>query len=287
MTRKGLLAIAASLAVAGLLFLILIDAVFCRATLHVPRRVGPTIPNSSLVTITAPDKVILRASWLLPPQSNGNCVAVLHGIGDSHVGSIGFAPMFLSQGYRVLVPDSRAHGTSGGELVTYGLLEKYDAVAWALWMKQAGCRKVYGLGESLGAAILIQAAGVQPIFAAIVAECPYADLREVAEYRIQKMGMPIVLAETVVGSAMLYARWTEGLDFRQASPVQSIAHAVTPILLIHGLNDDRTPPSNSQELANTNPRDALWLVPNAPHVGALRVAPEEFRRRVLGWFSEH
>ena len=198
--------------------------------------------------------------------------------------------MFLTQGYPVLVPDSRAHGESGGEFVTYGLLEKYDVIVWARWMSSQGCHKVYGLGESLGASILIQAAAVEPIFAAIVAECPYADLREMAEYRMRQflrlprfIGVPA--AKIVVISGMAYADLVDGLDFRKVSPVNSISHTATPILLIHGLNDSRTPPSQSQKLAAANPRDMLWLVPNANHTGALAAAPDEFRRRVLGWFA--
>ena len=101
---------------------------------------------------------------------------MLHGIVDSRAGSIGFAPMFLNEGYAVLLPDSRAHGASEGQFVTYGLLEKYDVIAWADWMKGTGCHSLYGFGESLGASILIQAAAVKPAFAAIVAESPYADL---------------------------------------------------------------------------------------------------------------
>jgi dipeptidyl aminopeptidase/acylaminoacyl peptidase len=77
------------------------------------------------------------------------------------------------------------------------------------------------------------------------------------------------------------------LDFQQVSPIRSIARASSPILLIHGLNDFRTPSSNSEKLASANPRDPLWLVPNALHTGAAEAAPEEFRRRVLGWFTEH
>jgi pimeloyl-ACP methyl ester carboxylesterase len=144
--------------------------------------------------------------------------------------------MFLNEGYAVLLPDSRAHGVSEGQFVTYGLLEKFDVVAWANWMKRTGCHKLYGLGESLGAPILIQAAAIEPAFAAIVAESPYADLREIAEYRVRRMsGLP------------------------------AITHASTPILLIHGLNAFRTPAWNSQKLARANPQNPLWLVPNAGH----------------------
>src|SRR6185295_3975118 len=104
---------------------------------------------------------------------------LLHGISDSRLGVTGFAPMFVPERYSVLAPDSRGHGRSGGEFVTYGLLEKYDVLAWAHWMRREGCERIYGLGESLGASILIQAAAVEPVFRAIVAECPFADLRAI------------------------------------------------------------------------------------------------------------
>jgi len=248
----------------------------------------PGSHGAETVSIIAPDKVSLSAWWLRPSRGNGNCVIVLHGIADSRVGSVGFAPMFLNEGYAVLAPDSRAHGASGGQFVTYGLLEKYDVIAWAAWMKSAGCRGLYGLGESLGASILIQAAAIQPAFAAIVAECPYADLREVARYRVRRMThTPAFVAGMVVTSAMLYARWADGLDLSQVSPVSIIADVSTPIFLIHGLDDYETPPYNSEELAHANPEDPLWLVPNAEHTGAAEAEPDEFRRRVLQWFAEH
>jgi dipeptidyl aminopeptidase/acylaminoacyl peptidase len=139
---------------------------------------------------------------------------------------------------------------------------------------------------------LIQAAAVEPMFAAIVAECPYADLREIAEYRMRQfvklprfMAAPV--AKVVVASGMLYANFVEGLDFRQVSPVKSIARTSTPILLIHGLDDFRTPPSQSQKLAAANPGDPLWLVPKANHTGASAAAPDEFRRRVMSWFARY
>jgi uncharacterized protein len=292
MSRKSVVAITAAAIIGGFLCFSLMGSVFCGATLHVPRRLGRTPPNVVTVSVIARDKVNLSAWWLRPSKSNGNCVVVLHGIADSRVSSIGFAPMFLNEGYAVLLPDSRAHGASEGQFVTYGLLERYDVIAWAGWLKRAGCRNLYGLGESLGASILIQTAAIQPAFAAIVAECPYADLRETAEYRVRQMlDLPafvaVPAAKMVVSSGMLYASWVDGLNLQQVSPLHAIAQASTPILLIHGLNDFRTPPSNSEKLASANPRDPLWLVPNALHTGAAAAEPDEFRRRVLTWFAEH
>lgn len=242
------------------------------------------------VAVSGGDDVKLSGFWLRSQDPIGNCVVLLHGIKDSRAGSARFVPLF--QGYSILAPDSRAHGASGGEFVTYGLLEKYDVVAWAHWMRNQGCRKIYGLGESLGASILIQAAAVEPVFAAIAAESPYADLQETAEYRLRlplgRFGFAAApFAKLAVGSGMLYARWFDGLDFREVAPLESIAQTSTPILLIHGLDDSRTPSSQSQKLAAANARNSLWLVPNAGHVSAYTAEPEEFRGRVLAWFAQH
>lgn len=165
--------------------------------------------------------------------------------------------------------------------MTYGLLERYDVIAWTRWMRTAGCREIFGLGESLGASVLIEAAAIEPVFRAIVAECPYADLRSVADYRIGKIAGPFT--GWVIGSGALYARWVDGFDLFSVSPIEAIVRTSTPVLLIHGLADDRTPPVNSIRLARANPRAQLWLVPNAGHTGASSAAPEEFRRRVLAW----
>jgi fermentation-respiration switch protein FrsA (DUF1100 family) len=292
LSRKFIIATAATVFVGGPLCFLLIGAAFCSATLHVHKTQSPAPPNAATVSLVAGDTANLSAWWLAPQQPNENCVLVLHGIGDSRTGSLRFAPMFLNDGYAVLMPDSRGHGASEGQFVTYGLLEKYDVIAWANWMKRSGCRKVFALGESLGASILIQSAAIQPVFSAIVAECPFADLRAIAEYRVGKMlGMfgvaAVPLAKVVVNSAVLYAHWVDRLNLDEVSPLQAIAHASTPILLVHGLQDSQTPYSNSEGLAKVNPQNPLWLVPNAWHIGAAEAAPDEFRSRVLGWFARH
>jgi hypothetical protein len=212
-------------------------------------------------------------------------VIVLHGIGDSREGSKGYAPIFLAQGYSVLLPDSRSHRTSGGELVTYGLWEKYDVLDWARWMRQQKCHALYGLGESLGGSVLIQAAALGGDFHAIVAEAPFADLRTIGEYRLRQMfHLPPWF---LVRNSMTFAKYLYGVDPRRASPIESMRQSTTPTLLIHGLEDGRTPYWHSQVLARANTQSVLWLVPKAGHTGAYWTAPDEFRQRVLAWFASH
>jgi hypothetical protein len=203
-------------------------AVFCQFTLHV-ERIPPTAPRGTAwqpASIRAFDGAPLEGWFVQPASPNGNCVMVLHGIGDSRQGSAGFAPLFLDQGYSVLLPDSRGHGASGGELVTYGLWERYDVRDWARWLRQQNCQALYGLGESLGGSVLIQAAALGHDFHAIVAESAFADLQAIAESRVQQMFhfAPWFL----VPNAITFARYRYGLDLRQVSPIDSMRRTSTP-----------------------------------------------------------
>jgi hypothetical protein len=233
----------------------------------------------------------LEGSFVTPTKPTTRCILMLHGIGYNRDSMKGFLPLFTSHNYRVLFPDDRAHGNSGGDLVTYGLLEKYDAVDWARWMRTEGCEEIYGFGVSLGGAILIQASAVDPIFKSIVAESSYATLRGVGESRVQQLvpflpeWLAVPISKAMVESALLYARVRFGVDLSNVSPLADIAHTETPILLIHGLADNRTPYWNSELLSKASSHAALWLVPGARHVAASSTAPEEFNRRVLDWFS--
>ena len=70
---------------------------------------------------------------------------------------IGYVQLFLRNGYNVLTPDWRAHGESGGELATYGIKEKDDVTSWINWLQSStDSKKYYALGESYGAAVLLQ-----------------------------------------------------------------------------------------------------------------------------------
>lgn len=269
-------------------------AVLCEAALRPPRRPVPENSAAQTVEITAADGAVLRAWLFLPAESNGDAVLVLHGIADSRASEAGLAQMFLHRGYTVLAPDNRAQGESGGPFVTYGLLEAGDVHRWVSWLiGERHPRRIYGLGESLGGAVLLKSLAVEPRFNAVVAECSFASLERIGLDRVaERLPLPQnigrALAEPVVFAAFVYARWRYGLNFRDASPEEAIAESRTPVLLIHGLNDHRISPVHSEILAAKDRRFAtLWLVPGAGHTGAFGTAPTEFRDRVVGFFQRN
>jgi fermentation-respiration switch protein FrsA (DUF1100 family) len=72
------------------------------------------------------------------------------------------------------------------------------------------------------------------------------------------------------------------------SPKRAVIGTKIPVLLIHGLQDRNIPPYHSDMIQAKNPSEVIvWKVPGAIHTGAHQVAPQEFERRVLGWFADH
>src|SRR5713101_4051744 len=131
-----------------------------------------------------------------------------------HSGACGRCTMAL------LMPDSRGHGESGGEMVTYGVLEAGDIRSWVDWLIAAEhLRNIFAMGESFGAAVLLQSLSVEPRFSGVVAECPFASFKAIAEYRVAQR---IPIAAPLVWSGFLYARWKYGVDFHAASPEAAV-----------------------------------------------------------------
>ena len=248
--------------------------------------------NLKDVAIDASDGAKLRGWLATPERGNQNVVLLFHGVSDNREGMAGFAEMFLGHGYSVLLMDSRAHGESGGALASYGLNEASDVHRWVGWLKstvQPGC--IFGLGESMGAAILLQSLHEEPSFCAVVAESSYQNFREIgfdraAQFTHTSNWVARTLGRPAIEAGLLYARIRYGLDLTLVSPETAVAASRVPVLLIHGSNDVNTPPRHSVAIKARNPNGvSLWIVPGAVHTGASRAEPEEFQRRVLEWFK--
>ncbi len=144
--------------------------------------------NLTDATITTPDNVTLRAWMIHPHNPSRDAVLLLHGLGDNRLGMTGYAQLLLAHGFTVLLPDARAHGTSDGPLATYGLLERNDIHQWFDFLEtQDHPRCIFALGESMGAAQLLQSLDTHPHLCAVVAESSFASFREIA---YDRMGQP-------------------------------------------------------------------------------------------------
>lgn len=254
------------------------------------RTLGARLETAS---IAAGDGATLRGWLFTPARPNSDSVLLLHGITSNRAAMLAPVRMFVEHGYRSLAVDARAHGESGGELGTFGVREADDLRRWIAWMRN-GARDacVYEFGQSLGAALALQAADA-PGLCAVVAESGFASLREMAFDRIgQQLHTGSWAGRTLlrpgVELGFLYARIRYGLDLTSAAPVKSVARPGVPILLIHGLEDDNTPARHAQMIHAANPqRVSMWLVPGGSHAATRRAAPAEYPARVIGFLAMH
>jgi alpha-beta hydrolase superfamily lysophospholipase len=243
-------------------------------------------------TVHTSDGIELRGWKIIPPSPSRDCVLLFHGVSDNRSGNLGHAEFLVRHGYSMVMMDSRAHGESGGPMATYGWKERYDTVAISNALYgSVNVRHLYALGVSMGAAIALQSAAVEPRIAAVTAEDPFANLREVS-YDHAGLYVSPVLGKTLFRPATTFAldamKRVGGFDPDQVSPEKAAAQRPFPVLLICGTRDHRIPCRHAQAIyeAATGPKE-MWIVQSAGHASALGQAPAEYENRVVSFFEKY
>lgn len=259
--------------------------------------------------VRASDGVLLRGWRVRPRNPNGSWVLLFHGVADNRIGVIGQSEFLLRAGYSIVMMDARAHGASGGPIATYGWLERNDTRAMIDALLSSlvspclsiqwhgpgglGCtlpKHIFALGESMGAGIVLQSAAADPRIEAVVAEAPFADLRE-GTYDYAGLRKSPWLGKTLFApftwTLLYHDEKLAGFPVAEVSPQKAVAARAFPILLICDEKDVALPCRHSEMIyaAARGPRQ-LWVVPGAFHTAALGFQPVEFRRRVLAFFGE-
>jgi uncharacterized protein len=241
--------------------------------------------------VRAPDGVELRGWKIRPLSPNGNWALLFHGVSDNRTGVFGAAQILLRHGYSVVMMDSRAHGESGGDMATYGWKERYDTVAItnALYATEK-VSHLYALGVSMGAAIALQSAAVEPRIEGVVAEDPFADLREVS-YDYAGLHFSPLLGKTLFRIATIEAMpamaKAGGFNPDDVSPEKAVAARAFSVLLICGTRDRTIPCRHAERIyrAARGPKE-LWIVDGAQHAAALGHAPAEYEDRVVHFLNQ-
>lgn len=252
-------------------------------------RTGATKEN---FVVHAPDGVELRGWKVRSRSPNGDWILLFHGVSDNRTGVLGHAELLLRNGYNVVMMDSRAHGESGGNMATYGWKERHDTVAITDALFSSEKVKHFGaLGVSMGAAIALQSAAVEPRVEAVIAEDPFANLREVS-YDYGGLHFSPLLGRTLFRPAAIFAisELAKAGSFPpdDVSPEKAVAVRPFPILLICGTRDYTIPCRHAEKIyqAARGPKE-LWVVEGAEHASALGRAPAEYENRVINFLTKY
>ena len=241
-------------------------------------------------SVNAQDGAPLRGWKVRAEHPRGDWVLLFHGVADNRVGVLDHALVLLSAGFNVTMMDARAHGDSGGAMATYGWIERHDTQAVVEVLEaEEHPRHLFALGESMGAGIALQSAAIEPRIEAVVAEAPFANLRE-ASHDYAGLRWSPLLGKTLFAPGtwtMIYrAERIANLPAADVSPAKAVTARAFPVLLICDAKDVALPCRHTKMIFDAAiGRKEMWIVPGAYHTAALGYQPAEFRRRVLAFFD--
>ena len=179
----------------------------------------------------------------------------------------GGSELIFQMGYNLLLPDQRAHHSSEGTAISFGIQERWDVKSWAEYaVERFGSNvRILLMGISMGGATVLMASEL-PLpeqVRGIVSDCPYADPEAIILEVGKKEHYPSWLIRPFLHiGAKIYG----GFTLNETDAVQAVKNTRLPILIIHGEADGLVPCSMSAEVQQANPKMVQRItIPGADH----------------------
>ncbi len=187
-----------------------------------------------------------------------------------------------------LIVEQRASSISEGNVITFGVNEHKDCLAWTDFaVKHFGddC-KIILTGISMGAATVLMAAG-KPLpknVIGVLADCGYTSPKEIIKIVIKQMGLPENLAYFFVKlGAKIYGHF----DLDENPPIEAVKNATVPIIFYHGDADDFVPHYMSQQNFDAcASKKAFITFENAGHGLSYPSNPPKYFETLREFFGE-
>jgi uncharacterized protein len=251
-----------------------------------PKDAGLPQENISIETF---DGFKLRC-WYVPQKKKAyGTIIFLHGVGDCKIAGVPFARSLYEKGFNIFLYDSRQHGESEGYYCTYGFYEKYDVSTVIRYLRSRKDKKIgkIGLfGTSMGGAVAIQAAAINPYVTAVVSECSYTSLRVVfVDYQKRIIKLPWHFLRNI---ALIQSQKIANFKARLVSPLEEVKRVHVPILIVHGKNDSFIKSEYSKLLYDAaNEPKRLLLIDHAEHNNVWEIGGTAYEESVSSFFKKH
>ena len=216
------------------------------------------------------------------PSKNGAAVIAFPG----RSGSQAHTRMLVRHGYGVLLFDRRGEGKSEGDSNLLGWGGDKDILAAVEFLKtrpDVDPGKIGGLGLSVGGELMLQAAAETDELAAVVSEG--AGTRQLSEQLEEFHGFERVLNApgflfVTVGTAV----------FSSTAPPPNLTDVAPkikqPLFVIWAPNGGNIEHMSRSTTSSRSGPKQIWAMPTAKHVGGIRDQPQEYERRVVGFFDK-
>ena len=230
------------------------------------------------VTLRTSDGLHL-AAWYVPSRNGAAVISY-----PTRQGKLAQARMLVRHGYGVLLVDARGYDGSDGDPNLFGWSGANDidaAVAWLQRRPDVKGGRIGGIGFSVGGEVLLQAAASNTGLRAVVSEG--AGARSVREDLLRGPQGWLALPGAAIQTAAVAVMSGTAPPPSLTDLVPRIAPRST--LLIYagrGAGGEELQPHYYE--AARQPK-MIWLIPEAGHTGGLSARPNEYERRVVGFFE--
>ena len=258
-----------------------------RAALAVP----PSSIGRSYSDVTFPSRLddVALSGWLFTAAApTGRSVILVHGWQGNRE-DVDFVPLtreLLARGYAVLLFDLRGSGSSGGDTQTFAHDEPRDVLGAYDFLRSRGYSPhlMTILGNSMGAATVLEAAPQLADVAALVSDSAFADLGDALQGGLTRFThLPGVLAVPAMQAARLY----------DVLPTLSPAEVVRSLpsrafLFLHARGDRLLPVSNAITLraASADTDSRLVVIDGTDHLDTYTHDPQGYVRTLLSFIDQ-
>ena len=191
-------------------------------------------------------------------------------------------------GRNVLLVDQRTSCGSEGSVISFGINEHRDCLAWIDFaVNQFGKDvKLVLTGISMGASTVLMAAG-NPLpenVVGVLADCGFSSPKKIIQKCAKDQHYPVKLIYPFI---KLGAKIFGHFDLEEYSPLEAMKTCKVPVIFFHGEDDDFVPCYMSQEMyeACTSPKK-LVTVPGAGHGLVYLVDNEKYFQSVVDFFNQ-
>ena len=223
--------------------------------------------NAQDVYVQSKDGLRLHGYWI-PADNPRGTVLLAHGYRSTMLVDFGLAfAFYYTLGMNILVPEQRAHGSSEGRYITFGIKESEDMLQWIAYHNaHFGKYQIILSGMSMGATTVLYLADrdVPANVKCIIADCGFTSPWDILSKVFREVTHLPAFAFLWITD--LFTRLFAGFSLKGKDTRTVLSKAKLPVLLIHGGSDNFVPCQMSREgyEACTADKDLL-IVQNAGH----------------------
>ena len=214
---------------------------------------------------------------------------MFHGYKSSSILDCSGVSHFACQlGHNAIVVDQRSHGQSEGTVITFGVKERKDCLAWIEYaMKRFGNDvpiMLFGLSMGAATVLMVNDLKLPKNVKGIIADCPYSSPKEIIMKVAKEMHFP---PHVMLPFVWLGGRIFGHFNLFESSAIEAIKTSELPILILHGNADELVPCDMSQHMLLSGAKDIrLELFEGAGHGLSYIILPDKYEKTVVEFIQK-